>query len=559
MVKSLSVLLLVAVLVPAIHAEDDDIETLLAAMSLEHKVGQMFMVRLYGGGLTEAGRDLLQTWQPGAAVLLATDDMPPEQITRLTNSYQEAITTAGGPPLLIAVDQEGGIIARLKHGFTTWPVPMLVTAADDPDLAYRVGERMAAELRAVGINMNLAPVADLRTNLDNPIIGRRSPGSDPHLVGRGLAGVVRGMQSAGVLATLKHFPGHGDTSEDSHVVMPAVEHSRDRLEAVELPPFIAGIEAGAAAVMTAHIWFPAFDPALPLPASLSHNVVTGLLREELSFDGLVVTDALDMDAIDTVYSPERAAVMAVQAGTDLVLIGAHIGETVQARAMQAVVEAVRAEEIDEARIDDSVRRILQTKRRFDLLAWEPLEPETAQARIDTDASLALIEALFRAGVTVAYDHHDRLPLPATGQVAVIYPGNRSLVWHECSRYSDNLRWYAVSDSPTDEEITTAAVLASQVEVIVVFTRDAYHNRRQQDLVNVLPGDKTVVVALVSPFDRLRFPQIGAYVMTYSPLNPGIEAACAILFGALPAVGTIPVWLGDDLSDGAYTDYNSDGR
>lgn len=521
-------------------ASDDALDARIAAMSLEHKVAQMFMVRLYGSVLTDVGRDLLQTWQPGAVVLLATDDMTPAQITRLTNNYQMAITEAGGSPLLIAVDQEGGVISRLKTGFTTWPVPMLLTAADDADLAFRAGQGMARELRAVGINMNLAPVADLDTNINNPVIGRRAPGSIPDLVGRAVTNFALGMEAGGVLATVKHFPGHGDTLEDSHTTLPVVHHDRARLDAVELVPFAAAVEAGVGAVMTAHIWFPAFDPIDVLPSSLSYNIVTGLLRDEMGYDGIIMTDALDMDAVDTVYSPERAALMAIEAGNDLVLIGAHVGETVQIRAMQAVVDAVRAGEIDEARIDESVRRILKTKNRLGLLEWTLLAHESAEDRIDTAASSLLVEEIFRAGVTVAFDAADRIPLQVDDSIGVVFPGNRAMVQRECGQYSSATRWLAVSDSPTDSEIASAVGLVQNVDTLVVFTRDAYHNPQQQALINALSAEKVIVVALVSPYDWLRFPDVSGYVAVYSPLDAGVEAACAILFGAEPARGQLAV-------------------
>jgi beta-N-acetylhexosaminidase len=301
----------------------------------------MFMVSLYGAELTEVGRDFLQHWQPGAIALFGNNAGSPEAITTLTNAYQQTITEAGGLPLLLAVDQEGGVIAHLTEGFTTFPAPLLLTATGDPELAHAAGQAMGEELTAVGINMNLAPVADLETNPNNPIIQRRSFGSDPQLTAPIIVAFADGLQDGGVLATLKHFPGHGDTSADSHTTLPVVNHNRERLDTVELVPFQAGIEAGVEAVMVAHIWYPALEPQENLPSTLSHNVITGLLREELGFDGLIMTDALAMDAIDTSYSLEDASVLAVQAGVDLLSFGTNAGLQTQGQAIQAVVDAVR--------------------------------------------------------------------------------------------------------------------------------------------------------------------------------------------------------------------------
>lgn len=522
-----------------IQAQDDTIDSIIDEMTLEHKIGQMFMVNLFGQGLTDAGREILEVWQPGAVVILDSNIINAQQVTQLTNTYQTTIIEAGGVPLFITTDQEGGIIARLKEGYTEWPVPMLLTATDDPDLAFRVGEGIATELRASGLNMNLAPVADLRTNLNNPIIGRRSPGSDPEQVGRMLFNLIEGMQSGGVMSTAKHFLGHGETNEDSHTTLPELPLSNDRLQDVELMPFVSAIDARVGAIMVSHIWYSAID-GTELPASLSYNVVTGLLREELGYDGIIVTDAMDMDAIDTNYSPETASRMAIEAGIDLIIIGANVGEATQARVMQSLVDAVRAGELDEAHIDDSVRRILQAKQQYGVLDWEPLNPAEVDSRMNRTAHAALIEEVFQAGISVAYDNNNILPLDSEDRVGIIYPGNRASIWTECRQYSPNIAWVSVSDSPTDEQIDTAALLGVEVDHVVVFTRDAFFNLEQQELVRVLPPEKTFVVALVNPFDQLRFPDISGYMVTYSPMQPAIVSACEILFGERIPRGTLSV-------------------
>src|SRR5690606_11741501 len=240
---------------------------LVSQMSLEHKVAQMFMVTLHGEVMTEVGAQFLREWQPGAVSLFGANITTPEGVTILTNNYQQTITDAGGVPLLIAIDQEGGLVARLTeaNGFTVFPAPVLLTAAGN-QMAYRVGAAVAGELSAVGINMNLAPVADLETNRENPIIFRRSFGNDPALSGAAVAQFVRGTQSLNVLATAKHFPGHGETREDSHGVLPVLNLSRDRLDSVELVPFQRAIDAGVAVVLVAHISYPALDPTPNMPA-----------------------------------------------------------------------------------------------------------------------------------------------------------------------------------------------------------------------------------------------------------------------------------------------------
>lgn len=513
----------------------------------------MFMVTLHGPQLTEVGRDFLQQWQPGGVVLFTSNTGTPPALTRLTNAYQETITAAGGPPLLIAIDQEGGLVQRLTEtdGFTALPNPQVITAAATSDMPERIGQLVAQELAAVGINMNLAPVADMETNRDNPIIRLRAFGNDPEISGMALAGMVRGMQSENVLATLKHFPGHGDTQEDSHVEMPIVWHDRARLDAVEIAAFRQPIEAGAAAVMMAHIWYPALEPEPNTPASLSHAIVTGLLRDELGFEGLIMTDAMDMDAIDTRFSYGDAAVRAVHAGVDIITAGPGVSLTRQTEMMNAIVEAVQRGEITEERINESVERILRVKAEHGLLDWEPLSVDEAVERVNTIEHTAFLDELFRASVTLAYDRNDLIPLQPEQSVTILFLATRYQIYHECALYHDNIRWLAMSDSPSEAEIRAAQEAAVNADAVVVFTQNAVSNPQQQALVNALPTEKTIATAIFSPYDWQTYPQVSAYITTYSPMRPAIPAACALLFGAIPPQGQLAVTLSPDLPAGSH--------
>lgn len=519
-------------------------------MTLEQKVGQMFMVNLHGQTLTQEGYEWIQSWQPGGVVLFPSNAGTPEQVAQLTNSFQQAAIDATGIPLFIATDQEGGQIARLTDGFTQWPLPMVLTAANDSELAYRVGQGMARELHAVGVNLNLAPVADLRTNLDNIVIGRRSPGSDPVVVGQTLAGLVRGMQDQGVMTAVKHFPGHGDTNEDSHLTLPWLPYGPDRLFSVELPPFMSAMNAGAGSVMIAHIWFPHYDPDSPLPATLSSNIVTGLLRENLGYDGLIMTDALDMDAVNLLFSHGEAAVMAILAGADLIPVGPRIGEENLTEMIQYVIATVRSGAISEARVEESVRRILDAKERYGVLSWTPLDVSTTHSRMGAESNRLLVEEIYRAGVTLVIDTQDRIPIHPAEQIAIVFPGVIQGVLPACDPYSESITWLPVLDEPTDQEIAAVVSLASRVSKLVVFTNEAYGTTRQQTLVNALPEDKTVVVALGSPYDWRRFPQITTYVATYDSLTPALTTACGILFGSFPPLGRLPISLTEELPIGS---------
>lgn len=536
--KMLLLLCLCLVIRPVI-AQARTPEAILAEMTLEQKVAQMFMVTFYGRPMNEPARKLITDWQPGAIALFPSNLGTPEQVAALTNDIQETLIAAGGIPAFIGVDQEGGVIAHLEDGFTTFPVPMLLTATGDPDLAYQMGAGMAAEMRAVGINMNFAPVADLNTNPQNPIIGRRSFGTDAQQVRPIIAAMVGGMQDNGVMATAKHFPGHGDTDTDSHVALPIVNYGMERLMTTELSPFLATIDADVGNIMVAHIWYPALEPQPNLPASLSYNIVTRLLREQMGYNGLTMTDAMDMDAIDTVYSPQEAALMAIQAGHDFIVLGAHIAPDVHARTMQAVVDAVRSGQVSEDRINTSVHRILTAKERFGVLAWQPATPaDMPMLRAENEA---LIAEVFRRGITIVYDHHNLIPV--SGTVAVIYPASQPSLWAECNR-RDGLLPKGVAASPSNEDIAGAAWTARDADVVIVFTQNADTDAQQQALVAALPPEKTIVVALQSPYDIQTLPAVGAYLVTYSPLQPAYAAACGILFGDFAAQGQLSIHLGE---------------
>ncbi|MCA9914865.1 MAG: glycoside hydrolase family 3 protein [Anaerolineae bacterium] len=510
------------------------IDDRIAGMSLEEKVGQMMVISFYGTELPADVAHLLQTWQPGGVVLLPSNLVDPEQITTLTNSIQQTLVDAGTIPAFIMVDQEGGVISRLQDGFTQWPVPMLLTATQNPDLAYRFGGSIAEELRAVGINMNLAPVADLLTNPDNPIIGRRSFGTEAQLVAPMVAEVVEGLQAGEVLATVKHFPGHGDTSTDSHVELPIVPYQWEQLLSREIIPFQQAINADVGAVMIGHLALPAIEPDETLPASLSPRVVTDLLRGELGYEGIIITDALDMDAIDLTFGSSEAARLAVLAGNDFILLGAHVGIQQQLAAMQTIVDSVRAGEISEAQIDASVRRILLAKERFRLTEWQPLLPVLAEERIHAEEHQALITTLFEEGITLVRDGNALIPLQGTG--LMIYPATRPSLWEDCQ--VEGYRGMGISLYPTEGEIAAAVSDASRAATVVLFTQNLQDNDPLRRLAQQLPENRTVVVALWSYDDLYFLPAVSTYLATYSPLRQGQAPLCAILRGERPAQGIL---------------------
>jgi beta-N-acetylhexosaminidase len=272
---------------------------------------------------------------------------------------------------------------------------------------------------------------------------------------------------------------------------------------------------------------------------MSHNIVTGLLREEMGFQGLIVTDALDMDAIDTVYSYPQAALTAIKAGVDLV-IAAHVSLEAQAAGIQAVIDAVRSGEIPEERINESVRRILEAKEQYGLLSWQALDTNTVTERLNLSEHAKLIDELFEKGVTIALDKNDVLPLQAGKSVALIYPGTRIQIPEYCQADGVMVRLLSTHTSPLESEIQSAQIQAGLSDLAVVFTQNADVDANEQSLVKALPPEKTIAVALASVYDWTVYPNVSGYVLTYSPLPQAIPAVCEVLFGKIPANGKLSI-------------------
>jgi beta-N-acetylhexosaminidase len=337
-------------------------------------VGQRFMVGFDGCEASADVKRLIRDFGVGHAILFARNVDSPEQVAELVRELQATARTARHDvPLLVAVDQEGGRVARLRAPWTVWPPLRALGRTGSAALAARVGEALAAELAPCGIRCDFAPVVDVDTNPRNPVIGDRSFGDDPDLVGRLGAAMIGGLQRGGVAACAKHFPGHGDTDVDSHLDLPAVEHSRSRLEDVELRPFRRAIEADVAMVMTAHVVVRELDDAVP--ATLSPAVVDGLLRGEMGFGGVVVSDDLRMKAVADRWRPEAAAALAVRAGCDLLPVCADT--EAQVEAIEGVVRALESGEISWNSMDDACARIRRLKERF-LLPYREPDPKGAR-------------------------------------------------------------------------------------------------------------------------------------------------------------------------------------
>ena len=325
--------------------------------AIRHQVGQLLVAGFDGTALPVELRAIAREFSLGGIIFFARNVESPEQVAEVSSDARRL--TRETPPW-ISVDQEGGRVARFRRPFTEWPPMLSLGRAGDEDLARRFARALAAELTAVGVTLDFAPVLDILTNPQNSVIGDRALGGEAALVGRLGAAITEELQRAGVAACGKHFPGHGDTIADSHHDLPLVEHAPDRLRAVEFEPFRAAVRAGVASLMVAHVLVPAFDDTRP--SSLS-PVILRLIRQELGFDGVVFTDDLDMRAIADRHSIPEAAVEAIAAGCDAVLICSGRSD-IQVAALEALVHAVEEERVPYARIEDALRRQRLMKERF---------------------------------------------------------------------------------------------------------------------------------------------------------------------------------------------------
>jgi beta-N-acetylhexosaminidase len=326
--------------------------------SLRREVGQLLMAGFVGTSLPAELRSLAREFSLAGIIFFARNVESPEQVAEVAC---EASEWSRELPLWVAVDQEGGRVARFKRPFTEWPPMLALGRSGDPGLTRRFARALAAELAAVGVTLDFAPVLDVLTNPKNPVIGNRALAERPETVGELGAAIIEVLQAAGIAACGKHFPGHGDTAVDSHHDLPVVEHPPDRLRAVEFEPFRAAIRAGVASIMTAHVLIPAFDDERP--ATLSPSIVRPLLREELGFDGVIFTDDMEMKAVSARWPVPDACVQAIAAGCDAALICSG-DVALQVAALEALIYAVESERLPYARVTDACARQRRMKERF---------------------------------------------------------------------------------------------------------------------------------------------------------------------------------------------------
>jgi beta-N-acetylhexosaminidase len=564
------------------HGNDRWIVKKIRGMTLEEKVGQLFVANvngqsadttdpadvaanqaMYGPTIRNAG-ELIDRYKLGGIVYFRwTNNLgEPAQIAHLSNGIQEAaLRQPGRIPMLIATDQEHGVVSRVWSPATEFPGNMALGATRRPADSYAAYRVTAKELGALGINQNYAPVADVNINPLNPVIGVRSFGESPDLVSQMTAAAVEGTQRAGVSATLKHFPGHGDTVTDSHSGVPWIFHTREEWEQTDAPPFRAGIAAGVDMIMTAHVIMPELQSDCDVatqqgcdPATLDPEILTGLLREELGYRGVVVTDALNMAGVREKYGDERIPVLALKAGVDMPMMVDTTTDTVSLEvAYNAVLNAVRGGELTEDRIDQSVYRVLALKRRRGLFGDPFVSERRAARRLGTPRHLAKAQRVGDHSVTLVKNDAGLLPLDGGGAERVLVTGYRSVSETSNAEPAAHLaaalrgegvptELFETGSAPDAATITTAVSRAQANDVVVVATSNASGSATQRDLVSALlgSGKPVVLVATRNPYDIASFPQAATYLATYSWTKPAMQALGRILVGEVNPVGRLPV-------------------
>lgn len=519
-------------------------------LTIEEAVGQMMLAAFEGEEMpVEFGALLSRRPIGGVTLFRDTNVRSPAQVRELTTALQKAVAASGQPPLLIGADQEGGTLVAMA-GTTPFPGNMALGATRSEDLAGKVGRAMGIELAAMGINVNYAPVCDVNINPHNPVIGPRSFGENPALVAKLAAALVEGLQEEGVAATAKHFPGHGDTSGDSHHALPVLPFKKARLRSVELPPFAAAIDAGVRLVMTAHIALPALNDGLPVPSTLSRPVLRGLLRHDLGFKGVIVTDALNMGAISQGQGLLVDAIAACHAGADLLMLADSgcILESVYAAVLQAAQRGLLAQH----ELISAANRIVELKE------WigSKSAGQPGLERVACEEHQALAFKVAADATTLVRDRDCSLPLRLSQQerLLTIVPRPRNLTPADTSsydkpalggalrRYHEQVDEITVPLDPSVEEIAVVVAHSKEYDLVVVGTINATEHRGQAEIVRELvsAGVHVIAVALRLPYDLQVYPEAPVYVCTYSLQPTSLDALAGALWGQLPFRGQLPV-------------------
>jgi beta-N-acetylhexosaminidase len=549
------------------EGKEAQLKQLISRMSLEEKVGQLFVMRVYGHSATDPDQadidanlaeigvrtaaELIDKYKLGGIIYFtwAHNTRDPHQIADLSNGIQRAgLAQPSRIPLLISTDQEHGIVCRVGEPATLFPGAMAIGAGGSRSDARTLGRIAGAELRAVGIRQNYAPDADVNINPANPVIGVRSFGADPEAVAGLVAAEVKGYQSADIASTAKHFPGHGDTATDSHFGFPIITHTREQWQKIDAPPFKAAIAAGIDSIMTAHIMVPDLDGSGD-PATLSHPIMTGILREELGFEGLIVTDSLGMQGVRDKYGDDRVPVLALKAGVDQLLNPPSLEVS-----WNAVLDAVKNGELTEARLDESILRVLRLKEKLGLFDEPYVTGGGVDKTVGTREHLAAADRIAEATTTLLLNKNGLLPLSRRTHRNILVVGAdpaspsgttgppTTTLGQALTELGFTATVLSTGTAPNQAKIDEAVAAAKGKDAVLVGTYNVAAGSAQQRLVNALAatGVPVVAVAIRNPYDIAQVPGVGASLAAYSWTDVELRAAVRVIAGRARPRGKLPV-------------------
>ncbi len=571
---------------------DQQIQQMISEMTTEEKLAQMMVVALRSDasnsklatGINEDYAELLRKYDFGGILLFTGNITDTEQaVTLIRNSQEAAMGSRQGIPMFVCVDQEGGMVNRVSFGMTS-SGNMALAAAGDPALSEESARMLGDEIRALGFNMDFAPVSDVNSNPANPVIGVRSFSDDPEMTAAYVTSFIRGLKEAGIATALKHFPGHGNVGEDSHTHLPCSDFGLDEIKACDLIPFQAGIDEGTDMIMTAHIQYPRIEKEtytsvedgeeIFLPATLSRTIITGLLREQMGYNGIVITDAMGMDAIAAHFDPIDAAVLAINAGVDILLCPVDLYKDEEVNTfpnmdayMEKLLARVEEGEITQEELNDSVFRILKLKKQKDIdpdAEWIPVEEQTALAEnvVGTAAHHAREWEIAQAGMTLLKNEGNALPLDGKRSVLILYPteSRKASVDYAIGRLQkEGLLDASLAVSMCYQDLVFDQDEALQEELekadqVVILSQSVSRNGEICKVIGQVheSGKQAVLLSLNLPYDAACYPEADAVLCAYQPygsahdeegngpfnLNVAV-ALCTAFHQSVPS-GTLPV-------------------
>lgn len=539
---------------------EDKVKVLMEKMTLREKIAQMIISHSEGTDGSENSSDFLRVKDlilkekiGGVIFFKGTSKIQAE----MTNRWQEISQI----PLLISADYERGTGMRLTDG-SIFPNNMALGATDNEKYSYEMGKIIAEECRILGVHQNYAPVMDINNNPKNPIINVRAYGDNTEIVTKMGTAFIKGMQEVGVIATAKHFPGHGDTDIDSHNDLPVLPFDMERMNNLELKPFQSSIDAGVKSVMIAHLSFPELEKNPKVPSSLSKSIINDLLIEKMGFKGLIVTDALNMSGITNNYSTEEIAVMCVEAGIDLILM--PVGEV---KAINAIEAAVKSGKISEERIDVSCEKILRTKNELGLFEKKVINIDLIDAGINSEKAKKLAREIADASMTLVKNNNDVIPLKSNKDYLIISINNTTDK-NPSTQFLDGLgtRMRGINSGYKMLEIESGKLEIEnyineakdfETVVIPVFSRVLYKSGNigipdmQVELIKKLidGGKKVAVISFGNPYLLKGFSDIDAYIAAYSDSPASVQAGIKALTGEIGISGKLPVTISDEFKTG----------